>query len=397
MPVGIFTRWSILLFAAVLFSTAAPVVVRADEIKVGLIAPFSGAYSEHGRRFKEAVETYLAVNGATFGGHTVTMIYRDTGAVPQRAHQLAQELVTRDEVQYITGIAMTPEAMSVIDVANEAKVPVIVFNTGTSALLRKSPYMVRVGYTLWSVAIPMTKWALKQGKKNAAIVVADFAPGEDGIAAFTHGFTTGGGKIAGVIKVPLGTADFSSYLQRVKDLAPDCMFVFMPKGPMSIAMAKGFAERGLKSAGIDWYGTGEMEEDDLPAIGESALGTESAFIYGPDLDTPLNRSFVTELTKRYGPAGLPQMGTIEAYDGMRVLAQMIKATNGKRDAAKAMESVRGFAWESPRGPVSIDPKTRDFVQNIYIRKIVKSGDGMVARAIFTYPDVKEPWLELNPE
>jgi branched-chain amino acid transport system substrate-binding protein len=271
-----------------------------------------------------------------------------------------------------------------------------VFNAGTSSVVQKSPMLVRTGFTQWSISIPVTKWAAQQGLKNCAIVAADYGPGHDAIDAYKKGFTESGGKIAAEIRVPLGTTDFSSYLQRVRDASPQCTFMFMPVGPMSAGFIKSYSERGLTKAGIQLVTGAETQEFDLPAIGDSALGVVTALHYGPYLDTPVNKAFVQAYKAKYGKDALPSLISVAAYDGMRVVFEMIKATDGKRDGVKAVEAIKGLKWESPRGPVYIDPKTRDIVQNIYVRRVEKVDGVLMNKAFQTYPAVKDPWLEANP-
>jgi branched-chain amino acid transport system substrate-binding protein len=369
-------------------------LAQADEIKVGLLNQSSGAYSWWGQEYKRGVDMFLAENGSKVGPHTVQVLERDVGGnTPQRAKQLAQELVVRDQVQYLIGGTFTPEVLAVVDVANQSKTPLLIFNSGTSMVTDKSPYFVRVGFTQWAVSVPLVQWALAQGAKNAALVVADYAPGQDALDAYGSTFTAGGGKIVGEVKVPLGTTDFSSYLQRVKDLSPQYVFMFMPVGPMSAGFIKSFKERGLDKSGITLLATTETQESDLPAVGDSAIGLTTALHYSPFLDNAANQKLVKAWKAKYGPAELPSHAAIAAYDGMRVVFEMIKATDGKRDGDKAMAAIKGLKWDSPRGPVSIDGNTREIVQNVYIRRVEKIDGVLGNKPIKTYEAVKDPWHE----
>ncbi|MHB8764051.1 MAG: ABC transporter substrate-binding protein [Deferrisomatales bacterium] len=391
-----------LLFSAVCaigcsLLAAAPPALAAPEVKVGVLGSFTGPYAIWGKQFQEAVELFLEQNKGMAGEHKVEVLYRDVGgANPQRAQQLAQELVVRDNVAVLAGLEFTPTVLAVADVINEAQVPFVIFNSGTSMVTRKSPFYVRAGFTQWTVATPLTKWAFQDGTKRAAIVAADYAPGHDAVAAFTKGFTDAGGQIVSEIRVPMGTTDFSSYLQRVRDANPEGVFMFMPVGPMSAGFIKSFSERGLTKAGIKLFACAETTEFDLPAIGDSALGLVTALHYGPYLDTPTNRAFVAAYQKKHGKDALPSLISVAAYDGMRLVFEMIKATGGKRDGVKAVEAVKGFAWDSPRGQVSIDPKTREIVNNVYIRRVVNENGVYFNKDFFVYKAVKDPWLEQNP-
>jgi branched-chain amino acid transport system substrate-binding protein len=376
---------------------AAPAAVAAD-IDIGLLGQFSGPYSWWGKEYQRGVELWLAANnGGKVGAHQLKVLERDEGGTnPQRSRQLAQELVVRDKVQYLLGGTFTPTVLGVTDIATQAKTPFVVLNSGTSSVTQKSPYFVRVGFTQWTVSVPLVQYAVEQGVKNAALLVADYAPGHDGLEAYGKTFTKLGGTVSGEIKVPMGTTDFSSYLQRVRDLKPQAVFMFMPVGPMSAGFVKAWKERELDKAGIALYATTETMESDLPAIGDSALGLVTALHYTPYLDNAANKSFVAAYKAKYGKDEVPSIASVAAWDGMRLIAEMVRATNGVADGDKALAAVKGFKWDSPRGAVSIDAKTREIVNNVYIRRVEKI-DGQLGNKPFkTYPAVKEPWHELNP-
>lgn len=370
---------------------------QAEEVKVGLLTQSSGVYSWWGVEYQRGVDLWLAQNGAKAGPHTLKVISRDEGgANPQRARQLAQELVVSERVQVLMGGAFTPTVLGAADVINQAKVPYVIFNAGTSSVTNKSPYFVRVGFTQWTASVPLVRYAVEQGSKQAAIVVADYAPGMDALEAFGKTYASLGGTVTGEVRVPMGTNDFSTYLQRVRDLKPDTVFMFMPLGPMSVGFIKAFKDRGLDKAGITLLATNEAAESDLPAIGDAALGLTTALHYSPFLDNPVNKAFVVAYKARYGADTLPSIASLAAYDGMRVVAEMVKATDGQPDGDKAIAAARQMKWDSPRGPVSIDPKTREIVQNIYIRKVQKFANVLGNKEFKTYPAMKDPWHEQHP-
>ncbi|MDB5407913.1 MAG: transporter substrate-binding protein [Rhodospirillales bacterium] len=372
--------------------------VRADEIKVGVLGSFTGAYADWGKRFQQSIDLFMEQHDKRVGNHQVTVVYRDVGGNnPARAKQLAQELIVRDQVQYLAGLEFTPTVLALAEIITQAKMPFVFFNSATSDVTRKSPYYVRVGFTQWETATAIGAYAAEQGKKKGVIVAADFGPGYDAIDAYTKSFTDKGGKIVDVIKIPLDTPDFSSYIQRAKDDAADAMFVFMPTGPMSVNVLKSYVDRGLRAAGTEFYCSTETEEPALPTVGDAALGVVSALHYGPYLDNPENAVFLKAFQAKYGKDEIPNIASVAAYDGMRVVFHMIEATDGKRDSEKAMAAAKGFSWASPRGPVTIDPKEREIIQNIYMRKVEKIDGALGNRTIFTYHDVKDPWKEAHPE
>jgi len=390
MKARFLNRLRLVAFAATGVLCAAP--AGADEIKIGLLSQYSGTYAWWGQEFDRGVELFMSENGGKVDGHTLTVLKRDEGGTSaQRARQLAQELVVRDKVQYLIGGAFTPTIMGTADIVNQTKTPYLMGNTGTSSVTDKSPYFVRMGFTQWQLNVPLTKWAYEQGARKAVIVAADFAPGHDAIDAYKAGFTSLGGQIVEEIKVPLGTTDFSTYLQRINDSGVKHVFMFMPVGPMSAGFIKAFYQRGLSKDGIALMATNETMESDLPAIGDAAVGMVTAQHYTPYLANPINKEFVAKYKAKFGKDALPSLASLAVYDGMHAIARMIKATGGKKDGDKAMDAVKGYTWESPRGPVTIDAKTREITQNVYMRRIEKV-DGQLGNVPFhTYEAVAEPW------
>jgi branched-chain amino acid transport system substrate-binding protein len=384
------------LFGAML-GLLVPAVAQAQDVKVGIVAPFSGPYASWGKEYQRGIDLFLEEHNGKHGNPKVTVLTRDTGGVnPSRARQLAQELVVRDQVVVLGGEMFSPNLLAIADVATESKTPFIIFNGATSFITDKSPYFVRPTFTMWSFIYPFGEWAVKQGYKKGAILVADFAAGEDAIEAFTKGYEAAGGQMATVIKVPLSTTDFSTYLQRLREAKPDAAYMFFPVGPLSIGLVKAFYDRGLDKAGIQLLGGTETGEQELPAIGDAAIGAITALVYGPFLDNPKNKAFLETYRTKFGKDELPSFSTVAAYDGMELMFEMLRKTGGKKDADKMIAAVGNYKWESPRGPVSIDPKTREMVQNLYIRRVEKNSDGILFnREFHTIADVKDPWHELQ--
>lgn len=369
---------------------------NADEIRIGVIASFSGPYSNWGKHIQEASDLFLEQQKGKVGTHTIKLIYRDVGGNnPARARQLAEELVVRDKVQYLAGLEFTPTALAVADVATQAKVPTVINNAGTSGILSRWPYLLRTGYTQWMVATPLAKWTAEQGGKKVFLAAADYAPGLDAIAAFRKAFVEAGGSVVGELKIPLNTTDFSPYMQKIKEANPEYLYMFMPLGPSAVSFIKTFGARGLDKAGIKLMATAETEESEIASYGDAAAGIVTALHYSPASTTPTNQAFVAALRKKYGPATIPNVASISAYDSMKVIFEMIRATDGKQDGDKAMAAIKGYAWESPRGPVTVDPQTRELIQNIYIRRIEKVGGAYVNQPFKTYPAIKDPGLKVQ--
>jgi branched-chain amino acid transport system substrate-binding protein len=385
------------LGAAALVATSAFAMTsaQADEIKIGLLSQYSGTYSWWGQEFDRGTQLYLDEHGGKIDGHTITVVKRDEGGTnAQRARQLAQELVVRERVQYLLGGAFTPTIMGTADVVTETKTPYVMGNTGTSSVTDKSPYFVRAGFTQWQLNMPLTQWAYDEGARKAVTVGADFAPGHDALAAYKYGFEKLGGKIVEEVRVPLGTTDFSTYLQRIQDAGVKHVFMFMPVGPMSAGFIKAFYQRGLAKQGIALMATNETMESDLPAIGDAAIGMVTAQHYTPYLDNPANKDFVAKYKAKFGKDAVPSLASLAVYDGMHIIAQMIKATGGQKDGDKAIAAIKGYSWNSPRGPVKIDDH-RELVQNVYMRRIEKV-DGVLGNVPFkTYEAVSEPWYAMQ--
>jgi branched-chain amino acid transport system substrate-binding protein len=376
-----------------LFAALPLVAAAQNPIKVGVIAEFSGPFAAYGEQIEAGMKAYMKQHGDTVAGRKVELITRDTkGPAPDVAKRFAQELITRDKVHFLAGFGLTPNAMAVAPVATEAKVPMIISNAATSAITTRSPYVARVSMTIPQVSAPMAEWALKNGIKQVHTVVADYGPGIDAETQFTKTFKAGGGEIVGTLRTPLQNPDFSAAIQRLKDAKPQAVFVFLPAGAQGIAFIKDFNERGLAQAGIKLIATGDITDDHvLDAMGDPALGLITSFHYSAAHDSPENATFL----KAYAAANDPKIGkpnfmAAAGYDTMAVIYEVVKKVGGDIDADKAMAALKGFKWVSPRGPVMIDPETRDIVQTVYIRKVEKKG-GQLANVEFDkIPDVKDP-------
>ncbi|WP_164987724.1 ABC transporter substrate-binding protein [Bradyrhizobium betae] len=371
----------------------------ADSIKIGIIGPFSGPFSDAGGQYKRGIELYLQKAGGKLGGQDVEIVYRDDGGGgAPRAQQLAVELMSNQKVQYLGGGYLTPNTVAVASAITQAKIPYVIFNSNASDTLRKSPYFLRVATTIQGLATQNARFAIDQGKRKGVVFAVDFAPGHDAIAAYTKSFTEGGGKIVDVIKVPLDATDLSSYMQRVQDSSADALFTFVPNGPISINLVRGFTERQLRQKGMEYYGLGETEEAYLDSIGEAAIGMYSTLHYGPfSPDSDTNREFVKAFKAKYGEKLLPGQFVAAAYDGMYLIEQMIEATRGKSDPEKAMAAAKGQKWESPRGPVMIDPVERDLIEDAHVRQVRKVDGELRNIEVGVYKAIKDPWQLANPQ
>jgi branched-chain amino acid transport system substrate-binding protein len=380
------------LIALALMATLSAATWAADPVKIGLVLPMSGPFASYGKQIEHGVKLYLATQGDTFGGRKVELIVKDDspGTAGDVSKRLAQELVIKDKVDILAGFGLTPSAFAVAPVATEAKKPMVVMNAATSSVTTKSNYIVRTSMTLPQNSAPIASWAAKNKIKKVFTLVADYGPGHDAEGQFKKTFTAAGGEIVGEVRAPVKNPDFAPFLQKIKDTKPDAVFLFLPPGGETIAFMKGFKERGLGAAGIQLISTGDLpDEDILEAIGDSALGLVTSFHYSEAHKSPENKAYTEAYYKAY-PKDRPNFMSVGGYDGMHLIAEVLKKTNGNTDADKFIEAARGMKWVSPRGPISIDPATRDIVQNIYIRKVEKV-NGKLQNVEFDHvADFKDP-------
>ena len=362
-------------------------------IKLGLVASFSGPFADVGQQIENGIKAWLKEKGDTVAGKKIEILRRDTtGPAPEVAKRLAQELVTRDHVDFLVGFGLTPEALAAAPVATEGKTPMIIMNAATSIITTKSPYIVRISLTLPQISAPMGDWAAKNGIKKVSTIVADYGPGIDAETFFNKAFKAGGGTVIDSVRVPLKNPDFSAFMQRIKDAKPEAVFVFVPAGEQCVSFMKAFKERGLADAGIKIIATGDLLDDhQLATIGDAALGVVSTHHYSVAHDSPENKAFLKAYLDANGAeAGSPNFMSVAAYDGMAAIYNVAEKLNGNIDADKALEILKGYTRMSPRGQITIDPETRDIVQTVYVRKVEKV-DGQLRNVEFANVGVlKDP-------
>src|SRR5579863_7356256 len=383
-----FVRSHLLLAASVVASALAPQPTAAQEVvKIGLIVPMTGGQASTGIQINNAVKLYMQQHGDTVAGKKIEVILKDDATVPDNTKRLAQELIVNDKVNVIAGFGVTPSALAAAPLATQAKVPEIVMAAGTSIITERSPYIVRTSFTLAQSSTIIADWAIKNGIKKVATLTADYAPGNDALNFFKEHFTAGGGEIVEEVKVPLANPDFAPFLQRMKDSKPDAMFVFVPAGQGGSFM-KQYAERGLDKAGIRVIGPGDVTDDDLlNGMGDAAIGAVTAHLYSANHPSAMNKEFVAAYKKAYNQR--PGFMAVGGYDGIHLIYAALQKTGGKTDGDALVEAMKWMKWESPRGPISIDPETRDIVQNIYIRKVEKVDGELYNVEFATFEAVKD--------
>ena len=359
-------------------------------IKVGLIMPYSGQFADTATQMDNAIKLYMKQKGDTVAGKKIEVIRRDTGGVaPDVAKRLAQELIVRDNVDILAGFVLTPNALAAGDVSAEAKKFMVVMNAATSIITTKSPYIVRTSLTTPQLNESFGSWAYRSGVRKVYSMVSDFGPAHDAEGAFHRAFKDTGGEIIGSVRFPVANPDFSAFVQRAKDLNPEAIYIWVPGGVQPAAIGKALAERGIDPKKTRILGQGELtEEEALKSMGDAGLGIITAYHYDYNHDSTLNREFV----KAYNEASArnPNIYSIGGYDGMHLIYEALKKTGGKTDADSLIAAAKGMTWESPRGPIAIDPETRDIIQTVYIRRVEKVGGQLRNVEFDKVENVKDP-------
>jgi branched-chain amino acid transport system substrate-binding protein len=361
-------------------------------LKVGVVFSFTGAGPNAGPTLDAAIAAYQRLHGDTVAGRKVIFIKRDDGGTnPDVARREAQELVVQEHVDLLMGIIYTPNAAAVADIANSAHIPLLLVNAVASGVLAKSKYMARFSFTTLELTTTIGAWAAKQGYKNIYVIYHDQAAGLDANAGFTRAFTGAGGTIAGSVAVPLSTTDFSAYVQRAKDAKPDAIFTFLLATGGSTAYLHAVEAAGIQKAGIKLLTTGDfVAENSLPTFDDSAIGITSIYHYSAAHDSALNRQFKAAFLAESGGKVVPDFQAVATFDILNAIYKVAAAQNGTIDPDKTMDLLRGMKFESPRGPIMIDPDTRDIVQNLYMRRTERK-DGKLQNTEFeTFPAVKSP-------
>lgn len=392
-----FRRVIVLLAAA---GASLPAPLAAQTVKVGLINSYTGFVAQPADQGQKGFDLYVKLHEKDLPpGVKIELLRRDDTSNPEVGKRLAQELITRDRVQLLTGIVLSPVAAAVAPMTAEAKVPLLLdIAAAGAAIPRLSPYVARISFTLWQESYPIGKWAAEQGWKTGYTAVSDFIPGHDAEAAFTKAFTDGGGKMIGSVRFPPTNPDFSPFVQRIKDAKPDVVFIFVPAGTQATAMVKAMQDLGLREAGINVVAPQDLlPDEELPRMGDTPLGLITSGTYSADAKRPANETFVAAWKREYGDKSIPDFFSVDAWDGMAAIYGLVKETKGSFTADQAIAFLSHWKDpDSPRGPIMIDPETRDIVQNVYIRRVEKQDGRLVDVEIATIPMVKDPWKELNP-
>ena len=362
---------------------------QAAPFKIGFLAPMTGPFASTGKQMEAGVRLYMAQNSGLIAGRKVELILRDDTGTPDVTKRLAQEMVVNDKVDVLAGFGLTPLALATAPIATQSKTPMVNMLAATSAVIDASPYMVRVSLTLPQITLGVADWAPKNGIKKVVTLVSDYGPGLDAERTFRDRFIFNGGSIVESLRVPVRSPDFAPFLQKVRDLSPDAVFVFVPSGTGGQVMNQ-FNERGLAKAGIRLIGTGDVVDDDiLNGMGDSALGIVTSYPYSAAHPSPLNKKFVEEF-KKANKNMRPNAVAVFGYDGARVIYDALKKTGGKGGGDALLAAMKGQIFESPRGQIYIDANTRDIVQSVYIRKVERVNGELYNVEFQEHKDVRDP-------
>ena len=374
---------------ALLALAASNALAQEAAFKIGLILPMTGQQASTGRQIEAAARLYMAQHGDTVAGKKVQLIVKDDTSIPDVTKRLAQELVVNDKVNVLAGFGITPSALATASISTQSKTPQVVMAAATSIITEASPYIVRTSFTLPQASVALADWAPKNGIKKVVSLVSDYGPGIDAEKFFKARLQFNGGEVTESLRVPLRNPDFAPFLQKVRDLKPDALFVFVPSGA-GAAVMKQFLERGMDKAGIKLIGTGDVTDDDqLNDMGDGALGVVTSHHYSAAHPSALNKNFV-EAFRKANKGMRPNFMAVGGYDGMRVIYEALKVSKGQGGGDALLAAMKGQIFESPRGPMFIDAQTRDVVQNIYLRKVEKK-DGQLYNVEFdVIKDVKDP-------
>lgn len=384
-------KW-ISMAAALAFTSIAAQAQAQQTIKIGLILPMSGPFSDYGHQISNGVKLYMERNGNTVAGKKIELILKDdTGIAPEMTKRLAQELIGNEKVDILAGFGLSPGALATAALATEGKKPMVVMNAAASTLTTKSPNIVRVSHTLQQLSEPMARWAANNQIDKVYVLVADFSPGIDAETAFKKAYLATGKQIAGEVRVPARNIDFGPYIQRIKDAKPNGVFVFLPPGEGTIAFMKTWVERGMDKQGVKLLGTVDLVDDSIvDAIGKPAAGSITAGHYSTVHESALNKDYVSAYAKAYGTKMRPNYMSVAGYDGMAAIYLALNKTGGDAEAGKFIGALKGAKWESPRGTISIDPNTRDVVQTVYIRRTEMINGSPYSVEFDKFPDQKDP-------
>jgi branched-chain amino acid transport system substrate-binding protein len=378
-----FMRWlGIAALAVTMGGTA-----QAQTVKIGVVLPFSGANADLGHQIDKAFDLYIKLHATDIAPYKVDIVKRDegppTGAL---AKTVTTELITNDKVQIVTGFVFSPSAIALAPVITQSKVPMIIANAGTAWITNLSPYIVRLSFSMWHHGYPMGAYAYdKIGCKNAAVAYTDFPPGKDSVEAFKTGFEKAGGKIG--LSIPMGSPvqvpDFTPFFQRIKDAKLDCMYVFIPSGAHATGVTKAYGELGMRKAGIKLIGPMDLIPDNkLQDMGDAAIGTIVMGNYAVDLDNAANKAFEKEWHAAYGPDSYPDFMSAAGWDTMHAIFDTIKKLKGDlSDGAKVVDALKGWSANGPRGHVTIDPATRDIVQDEHAMEVYRKPNGKLGEKV----------------
>jgi branched-chain amino acid transport system substrate-binding protein len=372
----------------------------AQEVKVGVVLPYTGIGAELAQQIERGMDLYLKLNPDQVKPYTIKFIKRDSKAPNGAEAKVAvQELLTQDKVDAIGGFVYSPDAIGSAPIVAAGDKLTVIMNAGTAFITNLAPEFVRTSFTMWHSGYAMGEAAVKTlHAKTAVVAYTDYPPGKDSLAAFKTAFEANGGKVIDAIPAggPGAVPDFTPFFQRAKDEKPDVLYVFVPSGDHASAVVRTYGALGMRADGIKLIGPGDITQDiKLQGMGDAAVGLITMHHYNADLDNPENKRFVAAWKKDYGADSTPDFTAVGGYDGMAAIVHAVQATKGKMDGEAAVKSLLGWKFNSPQGPIMIDPATRDIVMNEYLDEVVKGADGKLHQKVIGQIDqVKDKCKEL---
>jgi branched-chain amino acid transport system substrate-binding protein len=376
--------------AAAVLALGAGAAKAQESVKLGMINEYSGQFADTGNQIDHGVTLYVKQHGDTIAGKKLEIIRKDTGGIaPDIAKRLAQELVVRDNADIFGGFSLTPNALASADISAQAKKFMVVMNAATSVITEKSPYIARTSSTTPQLNYTLGQWAAKNGIKTVYTMVSDYGPGIDAETWFHKGFKEGGGEVVGSVRFPVANPDFSAFIQAAKDKNPDAIYIWIPGGAQPAAVGKALSERGIDTKKTKILGQDALaSESALASMGDVALGIITVSDYDFNHQSPMNKEFVKAYNDEFHRN--PDFFSIGGYDGAHLIRAVLEKTGGKADGDSLIAAAKGMSWESPRGPIMIDPATRDIVQTVYIRRVEKTPAGLLNVEFDSVPNVKDP-------
>jgi len=380
-----------LVAAGLPFGLATPALAQNRPLKIGVLTPTSGGMSSLGTNKLNGIKMFFAEKSNMVEGRPIELIVEDTEFKPQEGMRKARKLVEQDNVDVLLGVLSSAVGYAMKDYVARAKKVWVTTGAAADGIFKKAnnnPYAFRASLSVWQANEPMGTWIAEKGFKKVFVTGPDYAMGREAIEAFDRGFKVKGAGKAGEVFAPLGTTDFAPYLAEIKRVGPDLVYASYA-GADAVRFVQQFTAFGLKGA-IRLAGYGYLvDEDVIEAQGAAAEGVYSALNWAYGLDTPANKAFVQNWRQQL--KSVPTVDSVAGYVGAQVVWEALKKLGGNvRSQEELSDAILQIKIDTPRGPISFDPETRNVIQSIYIREVVKEGNELHNKVLASYANVKDP-------